>query len=181
MAEKKGIIRRIDDLGRIVIPREYRKLHGIELGDPIEITALGTGEIVLKRVDLGEELVKNAGRILETVSGELEGALLVSDFETYLLGEGDGGGRRFMVGKEIGKWAAKLLKERNQYLGAAKNERETIDLSGGKFGFAAVLPLMQNGDCYGGLYYLSHTNISSETFTTLKILAKLIALSMKKF
>ena len=48
--EDRGIIRRIDDLGRIVIPREYRKLYGIDLGDPMEIAVRGY-ELSLRRAD----------------------------------------------------------------------------------------------------------------------------------
>ena len=50
-----GIVRRVDDLGRIVIPREYRRAYDIEIGDPMEITADENGIITLKRVDMGAE------------------------------------------------------------------------------------------------------------------------------
>lgn len=58
--ETNGIIRRIDDLGRIVIPREFRRLHGIDLGDPMEISATPNGEIIVKKADTSEELGKIA-------------------------------------------------------------------------------------------------------------------------
>ena len=48
-----GIVRRVDDLGRIVIPREYRRAYEIEIGDPMEISADENGIITLKRVDTG--------------------------------------------------------------------------------------------------------------------------------
>jgi transcriptional pleiotropic regulator of transition state genes len=44
-----GIVRRIDDLGRIVIPKEIRKTHGIKEGDPMEIFTDGRDSIVLKK------------------------------------------------------------------------------------------------------------------------------------
>lgn len=43
-----GIIRRIDDLGRIVIPKEVRRVMRIKEGDPLEIFTTPNGEIVLK-------------------------------------------------------------------------------------------------------------------------------------
>lgn len=43
-----GIIRRIDDLGRVVIPKEIRRSLGIKDGDPLEISTTRNGEIVFK-------------------------------------------------------------------------------------------------------------------------------------
>ena len=44
-----GIVRRIDDLGRIVIPKEIRKTFHIKESDPMEIFINGEGEIILKK------------------------------------------------------------------------------------------------------------------------------------
>ncbi len=46
----RGVIRRIDDLGRVVIPSEYRKVLGINLGDHLDMTLEGSG-IVLRRIE----------------------------------------------------------------------------------------------------------------------------------
>jgi AbrB family transcriptional regulator, transcriptional pleiotropic regulator of transition state genes len=46
----QGVVRRIDDLGRVVIPSEYRKVLGIQLGDHLDMTLEGTG-IVLRRIE----------------------------------------------------------------------------------------------------------------------------------
>ena len=44
-----GVVRRIDDLGRVVIPKEIRKVHRIKEGDPLEIFTDKEGEIILKK------------------------------------------------------------------------------------------------------------------------------------
>ena len=51
-----GIVRRIDDLGRIVIPREVRKSLRIKEGDPLEIFITKDGEVVLKKYQPFEEM-----------------------------------------------------------------------------------------------------------------------------
>ena len=60
--EETGIIRRLDALGRIVIPREFRKLHRIEVGDPLEMRSNAEGDIVIRKVDLSAQL-KTVGAI----------------------------------------------------------------------------------------------------------------------
>lgn len=51
-----GIIRRIDDLGRVVLPKELRRNYGINAGDPLEIFTDQEGYIILKKYDLSPEI-----------------------------------------------------------------------------------------------------------------------------
>ena len=44
-----GIVRRIDDLGRVVIPKEIRRTHRIKEGDPLEIYTDRDGEVIFKK------------------------------------------------------------------------------------------------------------------------------------
>lgn len=44
-----GIVRRIDDLGRVVIPKEIRRTQLIRVGDPLEIFVSGAGEVIFKK------------------------------------------------------------------------------------------------------------------------------------
>lgn len=58
-----GIIRRIDDLGRVVIPREIRRTLGIRDGDPLEIYTEKDGSVIFKKysiLDTVEKYAKNA-------------------------------------------------------------------------------------------------------------------------
>ena len=47
-----GIVRRIDDLGRVVIPKEIRRTLRIRVGDPLEIYTDREGEVILKKYSL---------------------------------------------------------------------------------------------------------------------------------
>ena len=65
-----GVIRRLDDLGRIVIPKEIRRTFRIREGDPMEIFTNRNGEIILKKYspigDLGNFAVQYADCLLYT-------------------------------------------------------------------------------------------------------------------
>lgn len=177
--EKKGIIRRIDELGRIVIPREFRRMHSIELGDPIEITALSSGEIVLKKVDTKEELVKNTNKIIEAVHSEVDATILVSDFELFVTGVGER--KNDYIGHEIGRWASKTLKERNNYTGLVEDAGDALPEFMKSFKYITLLPIASDGDCYGGLFILSSENVTADTFKLYKVLAAVIGNTMQKF
>lgn len=63
-----GIIRRIDDLGRIVIPKEIRRNMGIREGDPLELWTDRDGSVIFKKYDVSnpyDQIFKNAYKTLK--------------------------------------------------------------------------------------------------------------------
>ncbi len=60
-----GIVRRIDDLGRVVIPKEIRRTMRIREGDPLEIYTSNDGEVIFRKYSAINEMSENAGQIAE--------------------------------------------------------------------------------------------------------------------
>ena len=70
-----GIVRRIDELGRIVVPKEIRRSCHLQEGDPMEIYLGQDGEIILKKYDTEPEITnlkEAAKRMAGTIHGERE-------------------------------------------------------------------------------------------------------------
>src|SRR5574344_1927275 len=63
-----GIVRRIDDLGRVVIPKEIRRTMRIREGDPLEIYTSSDGEVIFKKYSAIGEMAANAGQIADVVT-----------------------------------------------------------------------------------------------------------------
>ena len=63
-----GIVRRIDDLGRVVIPKEIRRTLRLREGTPLEIFTDREGEIILKKYSPMVELAAFAGQYAEAMS-----------------------------------------------------------------------------------------------------------------
>ena len=63
-----GIVRRIDDLGRVVVPKEIRRVLRIREGDPLEIYTSNTGEIILKKYSPIGELSSFAKEYAEALA-----------------------------------------------------------------------------------------------------------------
>ncbi|WP_207637171.1 AbrB/MazE/SpoVT family DNA-binding domain-containing protein [Anaerovorax odorimutans] len=68
-----GIVRRIDDLGRVVIPKEIRRTMRIREGDPLEIFTDGEGKITLKKYDVLGDVVKQVRDVLDYIETFPEG------------------------------------------------------------------------------------------------------------
>ena len=175
--ENNGIIRRIDDLGRIVIPREYRKLHGIDLGDPIEITALSGGEIMLKKVDTGGELIKNARKIIGASELIFDGTLLVTDGEHWLWGRGEN--KVAFIDQPVTRWIKNAVKERESLItpDGGEGEKVGVDARSG----VVFIPAVSGGDCYGALCLISQFAIPSEQAALVSVLGKILGEYMNKY
>lgn len=73
--KETGVIRKLDALGRIVIPREFRKRNHIEVGDPVEMHAMQNGDIVLRKVDTAARLRPAALRAAASLSAVTKSAI----------------------------------------------------------------------------------------------------------
>ena len=74
-----GIVRRIDDLGRVVIPKEIRRTLRIREGDPLEIYTERDGEVIFKKYSPMGELTESAGQICEALNKSTDHVALVCD------------------------------------------------------------------------------------------------------
>jgi transcriptional pleiotropic regulator of transition state genes len=79
-----GIVRRVDDLGRIVVPAELRRLFGIHPGDPVDISVEG-GAIVLRKVEVSCVLCDGVNDLFE-----LHGRWICGPCRDELAGVGGG-------------------------------------------------------------------------------------------
>ena len=85
-----GIVRRIDDLGRVVIPKEIRRVLRIREGDPLEIYTSNSGEVILKKYSPINELGQFASEFAEAAAGTLGSTVIVSDTDQIIAAAGAG-------------------------------------------------------------------------------------------
>ena len=108
-----GIVRRVDMLGRVVIPKETRNTLKINYGDPIEIYT-DKDEIILKKYSPVlniEGVSKNVAETLEKITGH---SAIVCDKDVYV--SAAGGGVKTFVGKNVSQEVEKVLGQRKTLL-----------------------------------------------------------------
>ena len=79
-----GVVRRIDDLGRIVVPKEIRKTLRIREGDPLEIFTDKEGVMILKKYSPIGELSEFASQYAETLAKTTGHIACISDKDTII-------------------------------------------------------------------------------------------------
>lgn len=155
-----GIVRRIDDLGRVVIPKEIRRTLRIREGDPLEIYTDREGEVILKKYspinDLGEfaqEYVQSLFEILGTPS-------FISDRDEMIAVAG--ASKKEYLSRRLTPFAEDIIKART---GVVEKLEMTIELVAGQYeqvkSYCAV-PIISNGDPIGAVYLLSKAHFIGE-------------------
>ena len=108
-----GIVRRIDELGRVVIPKEIRRTQRIRRGDPLEIFTTGDGEVIFKKYSPIGEMNAVAAQYTEVLSKSFALTTLVADRDRILTVSGSG--RRELADRSISQPLEKLMDGRRLY------------------------------------------------------------------
>ncbi|MBR5489180.1 MAG: AbrB/MazE/SpoVT family DNA-binding domain-containing protein [Firmicutes bacterium] len=131
-----GIVRRIDDLGRVVVPKEIRRVLRIREGDPLEIYTSSTGEIILKKYSPISELGQFACEYADTAAQILGGTVIVSDTDQVIAAAGPS--RKEYTDKLVDMELDKIIQSKNRYLNDHK----------------IVVPIISQGDPIGSITIL---------------------------
>ena len=108
-----GIVRRIDELGRVVIPKEIRRTQRIRRGDPLEIFTTGDGEVIFKKYSPIGEMNAVAAQYTEVLSKSFALTTFVADRDRILTVSGSG--RRELADRSISQPLEKLMDGRRLY------------------------------------------------------------------
>ena len=96
-----GVVRRIDDLGRVVIPKEIRKTLRIKEGEPLEIFTDREGQVILKKYSPIGELSEFASGYAETLSKTTGHIACITDKDSVIAVSG--GARKEYLEQSISK------------------------------------------------------------------------------
>lgn len=149
-----GIVRRIDDLGRVVIPKEIRRTLRIREGDPLEIFTDREGEIILKKYSPIGELGTLAKLYAESLSQTLGCTVCITDMDQVV--SVSGAGKKELQDQFISRDAERLIQERGQLLAKAGDPgyiRITADM--GAYLDETVCPIICEGDVIGSVVLLN--------------------------
>ena len=150
-----GVVRRVDDLGRIVIPKEIRRTLRIRDGESLEIF-VDREMIALKKfskmTDM-DEISKQLVDIVNTVTGQ---NVFITDRDNFIAGSGNL--RKKYMNKPISKYLESVMKERENVTEHGLHDIELIDSVSEKYAYV-ISPVIMNGDAIGLVLILSEQNI----------------------
>ena len=142
-----GIVRRIDDLGRVVIPKEIRRTMRIREGDPLEIYTDREGEVIFKKYSPIVELASFAAQYAETLHKICDISVIICDRDAVIASAGVG--KREYADRKMSEGLEEIMERRQLY--AHKNGQNKIPViaDGGSHYISCAMPIITEGDMIG--------------------------------
>ena len=152
-----GVVRRIDDLGRIVIPKEIRRTLHIKEGDPLEIFTDKEGEVILKKYSPIGELSEFATGYAETLSKTTGHIACITDKDTVIAVSG--GSKKDFLEKSVSPELEKVMENKEIYT-SKENSDVAMPITKNdnkerKYNAQIVYPIISNGDTIGTVILMS--------------------------
>lgn len=150
-----GIVRRIDDLGRVVVPKEIRKTLHIREGDPLEIFTDREGEIILKKYSPIGELGSFARQYAEALAHSTGHVVSITDRDNHIAVAGNG--KRELMNKPVSNALDEVI-EKRKMVAAAGSEKEYVPLVESEaehYAYQVICPIISEGDAIGSVVIVS--------------------------
>lgn len=161
-----GIVRRIDDLGRVVIPKEIRRTLRIRDGDPLEIYTEKDGEVIFKKYSPVGELSDFAAQICEALYKSGDCVAAVCDRDSVIACAGVP--KKELIDKRISEGLTEIMDSRKLYTAEQKTEIPFAD--GEEILYISVAsPIIAEGDIMGCVVFASKQGSPEPTEVQVKL------------
>ena len=160
-----GIVRRIDDLGRVVIPKEIRRTLRIREGDPLEIYTDSSGEVIFKKYSPVGEMGEFAAQYAEVLSRVSGLPTLIADRDHIIAASGVS--KKEYLERRITSETEELMEARHSFSSASDGlliPVEGIDRAAG-----IVIPIIAAGDVTGAVIMLQNERRSNPGEVEIKL------------
>ena len=155
-----GIVRRIDDLGRIVVPKEIRRILKIEENDPVEIYTNENSDIVIKKYSVLSGWDNIAQQYAESLSNSTGSSVCISDNEKVLAVSGVS--KKVFIGKKIDSGITDIIKNGETVILSANDTCSIIEGDENKrYNTQLVSPILSDGKAIGAIILFTDNDINA--------------------
>lgn len=153
-----GIVRRIDDLGRVVIPKEIRRTMRIREGEPLEIYVDREGEVILKKYSPISELGEFAEEYADSLHEALGHVVCIADRDEIIAVSG--GPKKDLLKKPIGTLLEESISKRQTQVIEEPHSLSEDDRI--QFKNSVISPIIASGDTIGAVIITSTEDVRME-------------------
>lgn len=147
MMRATGVVRRIDDLGRIVIPKEIRRTMRMREGDPLEIFTGQGGEIILKKYSIMAELSEFSQAYADSLYRVSGINCVICDTDNVIAYTGTG--KKEAIGAPLTKEMEDIIAQRISYFKQFPNEKIVFTHQRAETSAIGATPIISAGDAVG--------------------------------
>ncbi len=161
-----GIVRRIDDLGRVVIPKEIRRTLRIREGDPLEIFTAADGEVIFKKYSPIGEFTEFAHQYSEVLYRATNMTVFISDRDHVI--SACGSLKRELLDHRISAELEELMDSRSNYVASA-DEPSLKPILNNDWEAAIASPIIGSGDVSGAVVIMMNDTNDLPNETDVKL------------
>lgn len=154
--ESKGIVRRVDELGRIVLPREMRKMLNVREGSKLEIGIVDGNKFLLTKYSDMVSLKEYSDAVASAISVSIEHDVLISDMEKILSSN-----KKKYLGKELTEEVQELIYKKEIVIKKKDDGSEMLNFfvnTTNEFTCQLIVPIIKDGDAIGSIIILAVEN-----------------------
>ncbi len=148
-----GIVRRIDDLGRVVIPKEIRRTMRIREGDPLEIFTDADGEVIFKKYSPMAELGTFAVEYCDVLAKTGNLPAIVTDKDHVIAAAGTS--KKELLERRVSQQLEELMEARKPYEYTPSETRRMLPVEGVDKSAIVASPILAAGDIVGSVMFLA--------------------------
>ncbi|MBR3970813.1 MAG: AbrB/MazE/SpoVT family DNA-binding domain-containing protein [Ruminococcus sp.] len=156
-----GIVRRIDDLGRVVIPKEIRRTMRIREGDPLEIYTNSEGEVIFKKYSAISEMSENAANVAEVMYKTAGCPVIIFDKDHVVASAGVA--KKELADKKPSAQLEGIMENRGQFFCPEGESNNFYPAEDYERTAIAALPIISGGDVSGAVAFMTSEDCSEAT------------------
>ncbi len=161
-----GIVRRIDDLGRVVIPKEIRRTLRIRVGDPLEIYTDREGGVIFKKYSPIGELGEFASKYAESLYKTSGRPVCITDKDSIIATAG--APKKELIEKPLSDDMERIMEEKTSFICTDGKKLKLTDHND-KYTLGVVSPIISEGDTIGNVVIMDDGSNSKMTDVELKL------------
>jgi len=181
--KETGIVRKLDNLGRLVIPKEIRRCMRIKEGSPIEFGLLPSGEIVLCKYSLVNQISDYSDDFCDVLGAVFDCVVFVGDRDKIISSYGIS--KKATIGMKLSNEILDIMDSKISYKGS-KEENTTIipvlEDDKNTYSSQLIFPITIQGEKEGVIILCQLNNnitFDEEHLTALKLVSKFLSRQME--
>ena len=162
-----GIVRRIDDLGRVVIPKEIRRTLRIREGDPLEIFTDRDGEVIFKKYSPMGELGTVVAELAEALARTAGMSCAICDRDAVIAAAG--GAKKDILEKSISPALELVMEQRATYERGVGETQDIAITANDVYNVIVAVPIITDGDVTGCVAFVGEEENASADEVAVKL------------
>ncbi len=162
-----GIVRRIDDLGRVVIPKEIRRTMRIREGDPLEIFTDAEGQVIFKKYSPMGEFSEFTAQYADVLNKATDMPVLITDRDHVISFAGIA--KREVFERRISSGLEAIMENRSAFISSSGNKEQLLPIDNSEIKACVAFPIIGNGDVSGSVVLLFNQHGDIPTAAEVKL------------